>query len=240
MKFVARFRAKYLPILALFVAKQDVRYYICGFQIEPAPQSVGGVFLTATDGHTAVMIHDPEGSATEKAIVPIPKELLPKVKNDKADKMLGTERFIDLTESEMWITSGSDRKKRIGVAVDLIDGVFPNFSRILPDYSKLGPVDFVTVNPEYLARVQKGIGMLPASKRYPCVTFRAQSNDRSIYGFTSNGDNDQIVFIIMPMRGEAAGAASEPDWLKAKRIQDTQCEQVRYLFVFLRKLATGR
>lgn len=236
----ASFRAKYLPILALFAAKQDVRYYLQGFLIEPAPRSVGGVFMVATDGCTAVVIHDPEGSATEKAIVPLPKELLPKVKNDKSDKLLGTERFVDITDSEMWITSWPDKKKRIGVAINLIDGVFPNFSRILPDYSSLGPVDFVTVNPEYLTRVQKAVGMLPASKRYPCVTFRAQSNDRSIYGFTGNGDNDQIVFIIMPMRGEVAGAASEPDWLRAKRIQDTQCEQAKYLFVFLRKMAAGR
>lgn len=236
----ASFRAKYLPILALFAAKRDVRYYLEGFRIEPAPMAVGGVLLIATDGHTAVIIHDPQGGATEPAIVPIPKELLSKCKKDKTDKMLAIDRFVDVTESEMWITSGPGLKRRIGVAIDLIDGVYPNFSRILPDYSTLGPVDLMTVNPEYLARVQKGVRMLPGSKGYPSITFRAESNHHSLYCFHANADEDQILFIVMPMRGECKMATSEPDWLKQKRIMDNRCDQARHLFVFLRKLASGR
>lgn len=50
-----RFPAKHLTTLAPFVPVNDIRYYLCGFRVEPAEN--GGIFLVATDGHTLIVIH---------------------------------------------------------------------------------------------------------------------------------------------------------------------------------------
>ena len=69
-----KFNIEYLPMLAAFAAKQDVRYYLNGFHVKPHPQK--GVILTATDGHCLVTIHDEDGFSDGEYIYQISKELV--------------------------------------------------------------------------------------------------------------------------------------------------------------------
>ncbi|MFB2682771.1 hypothetical protein [Shewanella mangrovisoli] len=69
-----KFNIEYLPMLAAFAAKQDVRYYLNGFHVKPHPEK--GVILTATDGHCLVTIHDEDGFTDGDYIYPISKDLL--------------------------------------------------------------------------------------------------------------------------------------------------------------------
>lgn len=55
----AKFQARFLPMIAPFMAAQDIRYYLNGFLIERAER--GGVYLVATNGHALAAIHDPQG-----------------------------------------------------------------------------------------------------------------------------------------------------------------------------------
>lgn len=54
-----KFNIEYLPMLAAFAAKNDVRYFLNGFHVKPHPEK--GVILTATDGHCLINIHDEDG-----------------------------------------------------------------------------------------------------------------------------------------------------------------------------------
>lgn len=69
-----KFNIEYLPMLAAFAAKCDVRYYLKGFHVKPHPEK--GVILTATDGHCLVTIHDEDGFSDGEYIYPISKELV--------------------------------------------------------------------------------------------------------------------------------------------------------------------
>ncbi|HCK4895383.1 TPA: hypothetical protein N0H42_000458 [Pseudomonas aeruginosa] len=60
MELLARAKAHYLAAVSLFMAHNDVRYYLNGISIEPASQ--GGVLLIATNGHHIGVMHDPRQS----------------------------------------------------------------------------------------------------------------------------------------------------------------------------------
>ncbi|MGU5132845.1 hypothetical protein [Pseudomonas aeruginosa] len=67
MELLARAKAHYLAAVSLFMAHNDVRYYLNGISIEPASQ--GGVLLIATNGHHIGVMHDPDGWASSKIII---------------------------------------------------------------------------------------------------------------------------------------------------------------------------
>lgn len=56
-----RFDPRHLVALAPFIAQHDIRYYLCGLRVEPAPV---GVYLVATNGHMLAVVHDASGSMT--------------------------------------------------------------------------------------------------------------------------------------------------------------------------------
>ena len=50
-----------------FTSKRDVRYYLGGVLVQPAPS--GGVFLAGTDGHRLIIAHDKDGMSNGKYLI---------------------------------------------------------------------------------------------------------------------------------------------------------------------------
>lgn len=209
----AKFQAIYLPALAQFVGKNDVRFYLNGFLIEPAPAEVGGVYLVATDGHTATVIHDPKGESDGIYIMPVPTRLLTCCKPYKkqsdiifGDKMLSFDGFM-ATLSDVTGHLESVRCKPI-------DGKYPDWRRITPDLSvqrqptdsMSAPAQSVFINPAYIARCNAalaGMGIKP--NRRPSIEFFTQarsSGELAVSPYTL--DNHRMIFIIMPMRDDSS------------------------------------
>ncbi|HFX3038679.1 TPA: hypothetical protein ACRNK2_004981 [Pseudomonas aeruginosa] len=82
MELIAGAKAHYLAAVSLFMAHNDVRYYLNGISIEPASQ--GGVLLIATNGHHIGVMHDPDGWASNKIIISPSKALVAGLKKRNA------------------------------------------------------------------------------------------------------------------------------------------------------------
>jgi len=150
-----KFQAHYLPILARFAAKQDIRYYMCGIRVERSTQ---GLYLVATDGHSMVVIHDVHGEmvgeqhqgairitpglvAAAKAKASLPQFVI----LDGHRLSVAPDFDMNHSASEMFIQAGNP----------LIEGIFPNWRKVAPDFSKLLPgslTDGYGVNASYLAK----------------------------------------------------------------------------------------
>lgn len=148
MKF--KFQAKYLPMLARFAAKQDIRYYLNGFHIEAA--EIGGVYLVATNGVAMLVIHDANGQVIEPdptvAAIRITPGLVAATRskrNSCSDQfvILDGRRLsvapnfgLEHTDSELFVQGGNP----------IVPGKFPNWRKVVPDFSQLKPGALVDGN----------------------------------------------------------------------------------------------
>ncbi|HEN8721178.1 TPA: hypothetical protein U8215_000825 [Pseudomonas aeruginosa] len=102
MELLARAKAHYLAAVSLFMAHNDVRYYLNGISIEPASQ--GGVLLIATNGHHIGVMHDPDGWAGNKIIISPSKALVAGLKKRNAGTAFIYERAGVISDSDNIMT----------------------------------------------------------------------------------------------------------------------------------------
>jgi hypothetical protein len=141
--------------VAPFMATNDIRYYLNGLLIERAPQ--GGVYVVATDGHTMGISHDPDGmiEGADRVIVHVTKPLLtakpPKYGRLGRSLSEPLKNYLLLTGGRLSVATdfgmectNSEAAVQAGHAV--IEGNFPDWRRVLPDFDKLKPGLENTVN----------------------------------------------------------------------------------------------
>lgn len=220
MKTVAYFQSSFLEPIMRFAGRNDIRYYLNGFHVEPAPG--GGVLLAATDGHTLIVARDPEGWADGGHIIAPEKRLVSASKTKKAGMMFlqrgesgaGLGAIIDegvkadengslayVAESPMSIAM------HIGLT-EFIDGKYPNYRSVIAkakieDRGVSGYCDIVA-NAGYLARFKDAFDVmqgLPASRSYGGIRLQAFNKDESIVITPTHGELE-AVGLVMPMRCE--------------------------------------
>lgn len=232
-----KFKAKYLPVLAQFASKRDVRYFLNGFNIQPACPSIGGVYLTATNGHAMVFIHDPSGVSESQETWPIDPRMLSACKakrTDFGDRMIE----IDSANESMWVTA--DEGKVVGIGAKPVGGNYPNVSRLMPDFSELKPVDGICVNPVYFEKISKSLDSITSNKYSKQVIFRAKDKHSSIFGFTNTFDNDRVLFIVMPMRiDDSDNGFAEPEWLSGFKAEQQNWLAVSLVVSYLSAFSEG-
>ncbi|WP_345848186.1 hypothetical protein [Shewanella algae] len=228
MKPKLHFQRKYLPVLAVFAAKDDVRYYLNGFHIKPHPDK--GVILTATDGHRIVTIHDIEGESNGEYIFPISKQLL------AAAKKTGGLRFpnnrIEIVEHELRIhclEDYIDDKRAAAKAVVVgyveyinpIDGKFPNAGALFKKV-KVFPSDKLCFN----AKLLGDLSVIAANQQVPIIKMAIQGNEKALIAI--GGFFNEIVAMVMSARDEDpfpaipefcqfAGHSKQPDNTEADK-----------------------
>lgn len=216
---IAKFQACYLPVLAEFAAKQDVRYYLNGFYIEPACPSVGGCYLIATDGHTVVVIHDPKAEAAAAGIYQVPYRLLDYVgkQKNKTAKAVGAIQMLHLDGRMATLSLGEVFSEHdIAAASKQVEGKYPEIRRVLGfDWANLEKPDFISVNPAYLARLKK-VAQLDGKDIDRPVQIR-KSAGSALICMPTLLDHKAFV-VIMGMRDEAKG---EPEWMTSFRMLES-------------------
>ena len=73
--------ARAIPPLALFTAKNDIRYFLEGVCVFPHPER--GVYVVATNGHCLAMWHDANGTTDKQRIIRVTKGLVDAAKNGR-------------------------------------------------------------------------------------------------------------------------------------------------------------
>jgi hypothetical protein len=193
------FSPVYVNALSKFMAKNDVRYYLNGFNIKPHPK--GGVILSATNGHVLVTIHDELGFSDGEYIMPLTKRFVSEAKKGRilpSQSILGDGNQMIITCISLYETEEFILDETTGLYSEFankIDGKYPDlgatFSRV--DLCKTSSVG---VNPELLGLIKHCTDMehAPAAKIY----FSGSSGCL----VAVSGMKNQYCTLIMPMRIE--------------------------------------
>ena len=198
----ARFEAKHIARLAPFMARNDMRYYLCGLYIEKAEQ--GGVYLVTTDGHSMAVVYDATGTieGAENVTISITSGLIAAAK--RAKMVGGIPQQVLLTGQRVRIALDFEcngaGESYVQAGNSLVEGNFPNWRKVTPDFHKLKRGAFTGaegVNAVYLARCAK----LVDSKRFCGLSFW-QAAPRKAVVIQVDAVPEMFV-IIMPMMADA-------------------------------------
>lgn len=212
----ARITAKFIPMLFEFMAKKDVRYYLCGMHIQPFAE--GGTILTATDGHRAIMIWDEHGIADGDYILPLSKD----IKQFAGKREAGCVEFFD---NAAWVVNDQIKNGRSSFPITEwrereigdfrldpieepangqitariahvepahpIDGDYPNTVKLFKEF-KCGEVSEIGVNPKYIGALKciDGGVIQHLSSSTSSILFRPMSTEL----------HDVVAVLVMPMR----------------------------------------
>ncbi len=202
-KMKIKFNREYLPILASFMAINDVRFYLNGFHVKPHPEV--GIILTATDGHRLVTIYDKDGLSDGEYIFPISKPLLAAAKKSSFNKLpLNYVQFIDNKvfvlhhdddDSDFFKDCSDHSVNRVSHVEYFkeIEGKFPNTKRIFSAF-KLKATDRVGVNVDYIGKLKSVV----TCKKFPQLNLMLSGVDGSICAVS--GYDKEIVSLVMPTR----------------------------------------
>lgn len=185
-----KFQAKYLPMLFPFMAKKDVRYYLNGVYIEPADV---GVYLVATDGHKMAVIHDAEGECAEARVFSLRRDAMRFCKGQEPYAPFVT---ID-PASQRLMVADTVEERYLQPGKCFIEGKYPDWRRILPDFKKLSPGSPATMNATYLSEVA---AISPKHRGFSAMRLWSMGteNDPVVIQF---GTIPEMLGIVMPVRG---------------------------------------
>lgn len=189
-QIVARVSAAMVRRAVEFTAAKDIRYYLGGVAIQPSKS--GGVLVMASDGHTALVLHDPEGIADKPYILPFNKAKHAKALAERGAwnvtvSVGGRVKVTDLHGVPLFIHPG-----------DLIDAKYPDLTKAMGDIGDYEMGLKGALNPEY---VQRALDSTGKRGKYDGICFYGLKGDtegnRATLFTTPNGFG-----LLMPLRQE--------------------------------------
>jgi len=224
----AIFKMVYLAALEVFMARNDVRYYLNGICIKPCAK--GGVILAATDGAHLLMIRDKDGFASREFIFPASPQILGicKTKRPKSAKLLGespTAIVIDDNRLNIVTDSYCQNEPVAGELGDYqshlhsawpfkeIDGKYPDLGRVIPSQETIAettPAAAVSVNSKYLGNLHKAMARLCPKNAYATTLIQRGQSDPLVILISAPAI--EAFAIIIPMRNVDETNPTVPNW----------------------------
>lgn len=191
--------AHYAMMVQPFISKEETRYYLNGFWVQP--HRSGGAVIVATDGHTMAACYDRSGHVDVPGIIQLSKTTLAACRLGKNE----SRRVLRVEGDTVSVYRNWDEEQNKGVLVAaeegvVIDGDFPDWRKVIPPL----PTTFGTasLNASYMRRFEK----LSLSGKAAAVRAYVKSENDPVVVLT---DRDDFIGVIMPMRTEH----KYPDWL---------------------------
>jgi hypothetical protein len=219
-----RFHAKFAAVLDQFKATNDVRHYLNGVFVSPHPDN--GIILAASDGHTMVIIHDPDGSCDSEQIFPLTKPLVSASK--KRFKILGKPAVVELIGDTAFVRTFRPENFDPEISFNdthvehnkSIEGKYPHLQNVIP---KGEPVpSLIAFNSSYCARIEKACAALGHSKWPSSVWYTYGESSSMIVDLPIKED---VKIIIMPMKADIKKGQVLSDsmlaWVKSKEEEKT-------------------
>ena len=208
-------RAEYARLIQPYLSKEETRYYLQGFHVEPAPTK--GVFIIGTDGHKMGCFYDAEGVCDAPAIVRLDRwmvGLLKESTREKRDTSIGRYLLVEAEEKRASVYWGSplDGGRFIASQGDtIVDGTFPDWRRVIPVFQTTG-LHAPMLKLENLAALLSS--PKAADKDSPAGMFRAFAKGDADPVYVVTGRTD-FVGIFMPMRDTPTAQFTLPTWFPA-------------------------
>lgn len=201
-----------VSFVSVFMAHNDIRYYLKGIHMEPAPADIGGVVLAATDGHALALWHDKDGHVDRPVIAKVTKPLLAACRKAHTclecdGKRLAAVRYDpakaeirdELYVQPIPLDAPSDREAwELGIK-------FPDFMRVIGNVSEYKPGTPDCINVDLLARMyaakQAGRNQRGKfSRAFEGAVLKQRSPGGGI--LVQMPYTPEALIVIMPMRGE--------------------------------------
>jgi hypothetical protein len=187
------FRACYL-----FTSTEETRYYRQGVSVEPHPEQ--GVVLAATDGHRALIAHDPDGTTDGRYIVQFDKAALAACKRSKAEEM--NRRVVSTSPADsVWVQQADGEQIHLAKRWN-VDGTFPDWRRVLPNRALADTPKHSAFDARYIASFCDVATLLDDGRsRKTGTAITIASGDPLAPALVRFFSTDQVFGVLMPMRG---------------------------------------
>ncbi|NHZ94593.1 hypothetical protein [Massilia sp. CCM 8734] len=206
-----RLTAKLIPIIAPFIAKNDIRYYLSGVNVRP--HKSGGAIICATNGHALGAIHDREAICDEEVTLRLDARML----QSCAGNIHGN-RIIKVLNDRLVVVEGdSEAEAYIQAGDPVIDPVaaFPRYERVIPELSTIQPGLLGSYSADLVALLERAATAAAKSNGTSKIKFNG------IQFFNVNGNAcgsavaripaaEDFIGVIMPMRADAV--VGVPSW----------------------------
>ena len=210
--------AKYLPIVAPFIAKSDTRYYLTGINIRPL--AAGGVIIAGCNGHVLGVFHDPAGVCATEVTLAVSNELLAACAGG-----INTDRTVEMRAGRLTVLDkfGDEIYIQAGNPVINPDMPYPRFEKVIPVEADISPGLMGCVNAMLLTKLNTAAAA--ARKALDMRGFRSH-HGMTFFNAGAEGDKKTIarldfspnfLAVVMPMRPERNISMPLPAWLQAER-----------------------
>lgn len=127
-----RLTAKLIPIIAPFIAKGDIRYYLNGINVRP--HKSGGAIICATNGHALGAIHDRDAVCAEEVILRLDARLI-----QACAAGIGNDRQIIVIAGRLVVIENGCTEVYIQAGKPEIKGNYPRYEKVIPKSTTLQP-----------------------------------------------------------------------------------------------------
>lgn len=211
--------AKFLPIVAHFVAQGDIRYYLNGINVRPL--TGGGVTICGTNGHILGVYRDPAGVCSQEVTLHFGKKVLA-----ACVEQIDDERVVVLRDGRLTVLDLDGNEVCIQAGNPVIDAqtAFPRFEKVVPDAADLRPGLALCVSGKLLKKLARAAN----SARKALTSNSIREGLDGLHFFNVNGDVKKctvahidvapdFLAIVMPLRPVRDIVPSLPAWLPAER-----------------------
>ena len=211
--------AKYLPIVAPFIAKSDPRYYLAGINIRPL--AAGGVTIAGCNGHVLGVFHDPAGVCTTEVTLAISIELLTACAGG-----INTDRTVEMRAGRLTVLDkfGTEIYIQAGNPVINPDKPYPRFEKIIPAEKDISAGLMGCINAMLLTKLntaaaaaRKALDMRKCFRSHHGMTFFNSGADGDKKTIARLDFSPNFLAVVMPLRPESDISTPLPVWLQAER-----------------------
>lgn len=211
--------AKFLPIVAHFVAQGDIRYYLNGINVRPL--AGGGVTICGTNGHILGVYRDLAGVCSQEVTLSFGSKVLAAFAEQIDD-----ERVVVLRNGRLTVLDQCGGEVCIQAGNPVLDSqtAFPRFEKVVPAAEDLIPGLVSCVS----GRLLKKLARAANSARKALASNSVRDGLDGLHFFNVKGDVKKctvahidlapdFLAIVMPLRPVRNIVPSLPAWLLAER-----------------------
>ena len=198
----ARVSPKAVRMASLFDAKSDVRHYLYGLHIEPAPQ--GGIYVVASDGSTMLVFHDKAGNleGAQNILIRTNGALTAACANAMRREELAVivEGSRLSVAPDFGMAHASDDETHVMPGCCHINArTRLDWLRVIPNFPKLKQAPMGSVDSRFLERIHKA-AQIGSSPNLTSVHFWAEGESHPIA--VQFEHTPEALAIIMPVRSD--------------------------------------
>lgn len=210
--------AKFLPIVAPFLAVGDPRYYLGGINVRPLAD--GGVMICASNGHILGAYHDPDGVCEHEVTIYVSQAMLA-----ACAARIGDDRQVVVRAGRLAVVDKFNDEICIQAGNPFADPSvpFPRIEKLLPAGDDLQPGLISCINGTLLtkltsaaANANKAQG-LPSRRGFHGLVFFNKGGNPDALSIARLDFDRAFLAVIMPLRPARDVSDPLPAWALAQR-----------------------